>query len=82
MLDIARVCVAHGDPQHALEAIARHRRQFPNGVLSEEPEALTIKALDLLGRDKEARDRAARFARWYPTSLFLPAIRGMLDAAP
>jgi hypothetical protein len=82
LLDIARVAAAQGNAQRALEAVERHRRQFPSGLLSEEREALTIKALHLLGRDAEARARAARFGRSYPTSLFLPVIWGMLELRP
>jgi hypothetical protein len=82
LLDIARVAVAQGDGVRALEAVARHRTQFPGGALTEEREALEIKALHLLGRDAEARAHEARFERVYPKSLFLPALRGIVDPAP
>jgi hypothetical protein len=79
ILDVARVAVAQGEGERAIQAVERHRAQFPNGVLSEEREALTIKALHLVGRDAEARSRAVRFEKAYPLSLFLPAIRSVLD---
>jgi hypothetical protein len=82
LLDLARVAVAQGEGDRALEAVERHRTQFPNGILAEERDALAIKALHLVGRDAEARTRASRFERTYPKSLFLPALHGILDGAP
>jgi hypothetical protein len=82
ILDVARVAVAQGEGERAIQAIERHRAQFPNGVLSEEREALTIKALHLVGRNAEARSRAVLFQKAYPLSLFLPALRSVLDPAP
>jgi hypothetical protein len=78
LLDIARVAVARGEGDKALAAIERHRAQFPGGLLAEEREALTIKALHLQGRDPEARALLTRFERSYPGSLFLPALRGVV----
>jgi hypothetical protein len=81
LLDVARVAVAQGNGARALEAIERHRSQFPRGSLAEEREALAVKSLHILGRDEEARSTAARFEKAYPKSLFLPAIRNGLDAS-
>jgi hypothetical protein len=79
ILDVARVAVAQGEGDRALQAVERHRIEFPNGVLSEEREALTVRALHLVGRDAEARSHAVRFEQAHPKSLFLPAIRSVLD---
>jgi hypothetical protein len=81
LLDLARIAVAQGDGDRALQAVDRHRVEFPSGLLAEEREALAIKALHLLGRDAEARARAARFERAYPQSLFLPALRGIVNGS-
>jgi hypothetical protein len=51
-------------------------------MLTEEREALAVKALLLAGRDDEARQRAARFRERYPQSLFLPALEAKLRALP
>ena len=82
LLDLARVAIAQGDGARALQAVGRHSTQFPNGLLREEREALTIKALHLVGNDTEARARASRFAQLYPNSLFLPAMQSPVDPTP
>jgi hypothetical protein len=78
LLDVARTALARGEPDRALEAVGRHVSQFPRGLLSEEREALAIKALALAGRGEEARDRAARFRERYPVSMFLRSIDASL----
>jgi hypothetical protein len=78
LLDLARTAVARGEPDRALDAIDRHAARFPRGLLSEEREALAIKALVLAGRPREARERAALFRDRYPGSLFLRSIDASL----
>jgi hypothetical protein len=60
-----------------LEQIDRHRRQFPHGRLTEEGQALAIRALLSLGRKEEAQKRVLEFRAAYPNSFLTP----MLDAA-
>jgi hypothetical protein len=57
------------DPARALALTDQHRRSFPSGALSEEREAIAIQALRGLGREPEARARAARFETKYPNSV-------------
>ena len=57
------------DPARALALTDQHRRRFPAGALSEEREAIAIQALRGLGREPEARVRAARFETKYPNSV-------------
>ena len=57
------------DPARALTLTNQHRRSFPSGALSEEREAIAIQALRRLGREPEARARAARFETKYPNSV-------------
>jgi hypothetical protein len=78
LLDVARTAVARGEPDRALDAVDRHAKQFPHGLLAEEREALAIKALVLAGRGQEARDRAASFRERYPGSMFLRSIDASL----
>jgi len=77
LLRQARGAVARDDFAAALPPIAEHARDFPNGRLAEEREALHVKALVGLGRSDEARRAAASFAARFPRSVLLPAIRGM-----
>ena len=78
LLDVARTSLAHGEADHALAAVDRHAAQFPRGMLSEEREALAVKALALAGDGESARARAAQFRARYPESLFLPAVEAAL----
>jgi hypothetical protein len=57
-----------------MAALSQHDRSFPSGLLQEEREALTIRALVLLGRVGEARSRALEFHARYPGSLMAPAV--------
>lgn len=73
LLEPARVGVARGDYGRALEAIARHRREFPGGQLAEERAALHVRALSGLGRAAEAEAATAAFRQRYPKSALLGA---------
>lgn len=66
------------DPARALALTEQHRRSFPSGALSEEREAIAIQALRGLGREPEARARAARFETKYPNSVH----RSRVQASP
>jgi hypothetical protein len=74
LVDRARAALARGDPPSALDAIAKHQTAFPRGQLAEEREALAVQALVAAGRVQEAADRAGRFRKAYPTSVFLPVV--------
>jgi hypothetical protein len=80
LLDTARADAARGEPAFALEQVARHARQFPQGRLSEEREALAVRALLALGRKGEARARAEAFRGAYPRSFLMPVIDSALSA--
>ena len=67
-----------GDPARALALTDQHRRSFPTGALREEREAIAIQALRRLGREPEARARAARFETRYPNSVH----RSRVQATP
>jgi hypothetical protein len=78
LLDAARVALGRGEPDAALDAVARHAREFPNGRLTEEREALAVRALAKAGRVEEARARGVTFLEKYPRSLAGPAVRAAM----
>jgi hypothetical protein len=69
LLDRARQLDVRGDYAAVLGLVAEHERAFPSGRLTEEREAVRVKALAGLGRSAEARQAAARFHRQYPRSV-------------
>ena len=75
LLDGARHALEQEDGAAALDATTRHERLYPNGVLTQEREAMAIRALAQLGRDGDARARAARFRARFPDSMLLPAVQ-------
>jgi hypothetical protein len=75
LLRQARTAVAREDFAAALSPIGAHAREFPNGRLAEEREALRVKALVGLGRADDARRAATGFEARFPRSVLLPAIR-------
>ncbi|HVU52157.1 MAG TPA: hypothetical protein VHL80_15775, partial [Polyangia bacterium] len=82
LLDPARAALAHGDGVGALARLALHERRFPNGALAQERDAMTIRALILIGDRDHARARADAFRSRYPSSLLWPMIAASLDAVP
>jgi hypothetical protein len=82
LLDDARGALGAGDAGKALALADEHGRRFPRAQLGEEREAIAIQALVALGRNDEARARAARFRAVAPNSLFMPAIDAALQSIP
>ena len=78
VLDPARLALAAGEPARALEQVRQHGREFPNGILSEEREAIAINALVALGYDEQASKRAASFRTRYPNSLMTYSVDAAL----
>ena len=74
LLDEARQSLARGEPQSGLRPLNRHAKRFPNGVLTEEREALAVRLLAALGNQTAAVARAESFHRRFPDSLFMPAV--------
>lgn len=79
LLDVARSALGRGEPSEALAAVDRHTREYPDGTLVEEREALAIKALVALGRRSEAKTRAEAFEKRFPRSLLLRAVKAAVD---
>lgn len=82
LLDDARGALGAGDAGKALSLADEHGRRFARAQLGEEREAIAIQALVALGRNDEARARAARFRAVAPNSLFMPAIDAALQSIP
>ena len=74
LLDEARTAFASGDYAKSLERLDRHRTRFPAGVLSEEREALAVRALAASGNKADATKRAHAFVAKYPESIMRPAV--------
>jgi hypothetical protein len=77
LLRQARAAVSRGDFAAALSTIAEHTHRFRNGRLTEEREALRVKALAGLGRTAEARHAAVAFRARFPRSVLLPTVSQM-----
>lgn len=66
----ARSALADGHPTDALKVVEVHAERFPSGVLSEEREALRLRAIHQDGRIDELRRAADAFLETYPDSIF------------
>jgi hypothetical protein len=82
LLDEAQHAVSQGHSAAAFAALERHVAEFPRGRMSEEREAIWIRALAGAGRIDEARERAARFRRGYPRSMLVPALESIVGTIP
>lgn len=71
---LQRAQAAYADRNFAttLLLVGEHARRFPGGRLTEEREALRVKALLGGGREQEARKAAAAFTTRFPRSALLP----------
>jgi hypothetical protein len=79
LLEPARSSIGNGNYGAALVAIDRHRRDFPNGQLGEEREALRVRALWGLGQRPAALAAAKVFRLRYPRSGLLSWLKGQSD---
>ncbi len=64
----ARRALRSGDPRGALTRLQALGREFPNGILVQERDALVIEALSAAGDSGAARERAKSFLERYPKS--------------
>lgn len=68
-----------GSPSTALELTNEAKRDFPNGMLVEEREAIAVQALAKLGRTEQAKQRGERFLSRYGRGAHASAVRSALD---
>jgi hypothetical protein len=71
LLEPARRSLSRGDYAGALAPLGQHRREFPNGQLRQEREALRVRALWGLGQKPAALAAASAFRKRYPRSALL-----------
>jgi hypothetical protein len=81
-LDQARRAIASGQPSRALALLESHAQLHPSSMLSQERDALTVKALVGAGRHVEARAAGQRFRAKYPDGLLLDAVSAALATIP
>jgi hypothetical protein len=67
------------DPKRALALIERHRRLYPSGALVQEREVLAIAALEKLGRQSAAEERANDFKKNFPGSAHQRKVDGVVE---
>ena len=77
LLRQARAAVAREDYEAALPLIAEHVRRFKDGRLTEEREALRVKALAGVGRMDEALRAAEAFRVRFSRSVLLPVVANL-----
>lgn len=82
LLEPARSSISRGDYSAALAALGQHRREFPNGQLSQEREALRVRALWGLGQKPAAMAAARAFRKRYPRSALLSWLKDEGDQTP
>jgi hypothetical protein len=82
LLDTARSALEAEDGASALDTLAQHERRFARGTLVQEREAMAVRALLLLGRRSEARERVNRFRARFPDSVMLETLESAVAASP
>lgn len=76
LLAQARAALLEARPEQALARLAEHARRFPDGVLSEERQALDAVALCEAGRDADGESAARTFLREHPRAALAQRVRG------
>lgn len=69
------------DPEAALSALDKVRREHPRGYFVEERQALTVLALARSGQTAAARQQALAFLRAFPNGPFSDRVRAVLRAS-
>ena len=82
LIEMARTALARGRIDGALATLSRHARRFAKGQLAEERDSLYVQALVAKGDFAQARERATRFRRQHPSSLFQPVVDQALQSIP
>jgi hypothetical protein len=82
LIEMARSALARGQTDRALSTLRAHARSHPHGQLAEERDSLMVQALVARGDFAQARERAARFQKQHPGSLFGPVVEQALRSIP
>ncbi len=75
LLSRAQAAYTRGDFSQALSLLAEQAREFPNGHLAEEREALRVRSLMRSGRTDESHRAAAAFTQRFPRSALLAHVQ-------
>lgn len=75
ILSQARADLIEGEPEQALTRLGEHARRFPEGMLSEERQALRAVALCEAGRDADGEAAARSFLREHPHAALAQRVR-------
>lgn len=79
MLEQAMTSLKAGDAKKALALCERHARELgANGLLVQEREVIAIEALVRLGRGADAKARAEKFKKAFPTSTHLLKVESLI----
>jgi hypothetical protein len=78
LIDRARSALARNQPHETMVALMQHERLYNEGVLREEREYLTVRALVAQGKLDKARVRAGAYEKTYPEGAYIVAIRKLL----
>jgi hypothetical protein len=81
LLQRAQAAYANQDYHETLALVGKHGRQFPNGRLAEEREALRVRSLAAAGRTDEERRAVAAFTHRFPRSVLLSRFQKTTDGA-
>ena len=83
ILEQAMGALKGGDAKKALSLCDRHARELgANGLLTQEREVIAIEALMKLGRAAEAKGRAEKFKKAFPTSTHLLKVEALVGQGP
>jgi outer membrane protein assembly factor BamD (BamD/ComL family) len=82
LLEQARTALVKGDGDGAIASLRKHARLFADGQLAEERDALLIRALVGKGEYAQARERASRFHKQHPRSLFAGVVDQAMQSIP
>ncbi len=82
LLEQARTSLSEGDVASTLARLRQHHARYPGSSLEQEREALMIKVLVAAGRHDEARTRAARFLKRFPSSLLRSSVEQVAGSIP
>ncbi len=80
MIKRAHDALLQGSADRALALVGDHAQAYPKGALAQEREVIAIEALVALGRNSDARARAATFRAAYPASVHLTRIERLVGA--
>ncbi|HYP91501.1 MAG TPA: hypothetical protein VEQ59_25210 [Polyangiaceae bacterium] len=82
LLERARTRLSEGYAAAALDLLNAHRSSYPRSALTQEREALTVKALSAAGRADEAREAGEAFSRRFPKSVLRPSVDRATEGSP